>query len=264
MKWNTLQVGSIGASVVLFLILYFGFSKVSPKQQVLEKSRAVNMTTISVENLLQQAHSKLSDSEAASVLALEQTLSSSSASDKITTLKQLSGKWFELGHPAIAGHYAKLIAEEEKTPEAWGMGGTTFAIAAQRATEDEIRAFCSQQAIQCFESAISLNPNEVSNRINLALVYTDNPPAENPMKGVLMLRELNETTPGNPSVLVALAKLAIKTNQLDKARERLEEANGIQPNQPGIVCLLADVYAGLKEKALSDQFGKNCQALAEQ
>ena len=67
-----------------------------------------------------------------------------------------------------------------------------------------------------------------------------------------------------PALAAGNAVILKHASQTLKVGERLEEANGIQPNQPGIVCLLADVYAGLKEKALSDQFGKNCQALAEQ
>jgi cytochrome c-type biogenesis protein CcmH/NrfG len=119
-------------------------------------------------------------------------------------------------------------------------------------SDQKTRDFCSKRALKSFEMAISLAPDKVEPKINQALVFVDNPEKDNPMKGILMLRELQQKYPQNTSVLNQLATLAIKTNQIDKALERLEESYKIDPSNMNTICLLAEVYtlAGNDQKAV--------------
>jgi cytochrome c-type biogenesis protein CcmH/NrfG len=95
-----------------------------------------------------------------------------------------------------------------------------------------VKAFCNQRAVQAFENAISLNPDNASHRLNLALTYTEMPPEDNPMKGILLLRELQEQYPENTQVLNALGRLAIQTGQYARAVERLDAGAGRGCRQP--------------------------------
>ncbi|MBK8737205.1 MAG: tetratricopeptide repeat protein [Saprospiraceae bacterium] len=76
------------------------------------------------------------------------------------------------------------------------------------------------------------------------MVYVDKPLTDNPMKGILMLRDLNTKYPNNADVNIQLAKLAIRTGQFDKAVERLEKALALSPQTLSINCLLAEAYNG--------------------
>lgn len=257
-----LQLTVISSAILLFLILYLGCKTKPPKQQALEKSRVLVAESTDIRVLLSEAKSKLRPIESSEVLALEQQIAeSNSDSLKVELWKTLSGKWYSFRQPAIAGYYAQNIAESEGSEEAWSIAGTTYAICVQNHQEAKIRSYCSSRAIKAFENAISLNPDNIAHQVNLALSYAENPPQDNPMKGVLMLIELNKANPDNVLVLNNLGRLAIKTGQTDRAIQRLEKAASIEPDNRTTNCLLARVYeqSGQSEKA--QIFARKCESL---
>lgn len=257
-----LQYIVIASAISLFLILYFGCDTKPQEQAALEKTRALAAQSTDINNLLMEAKASIAAKEAANILALEQDLeATTSDSSKIEVLKQLSGQWYRLNHPAIAGSYAEEIAEISGTEEAWSIAGTTYSIGLQRSEAEKVRGFCTEKAIKAFENASSLNPTKVAHKTNLALVYTDNPPQDNPMKGILMLVDLNKQYPEDVSVLMNLGRLAIKTGQYDRAINRLEEVIRLDANN-NAACLLVEAYKGLGNTAKMQEFEQQCSAIS--
>lgn len=227
----------------LFFLLYFGFDTKPEKQQLLEKTRALQAESTDISVLLKNAKEALSSSQNGRIFLLEQELAALEAdSARVSQLKRISGAWFELGYPAIAGYYAQEIADIAGTEESWAIAGTTYTICVQQSTEAKVRDYCTGRAVRSFENAISINPDQLSHQVNLSLVYTENPPAENPMRGILMLRELNDAHPNNVLVMNTLARLAIKTGQFDRAIQRLETSLELEPENQNTICLLAAAY----------------------
>ncbi|MGB4840155.1 MAG: tetratricopeptide repeat protein [Saprospiraceae bacterium] len=254
------QIGAIAGAVVLFFVLYLGFDTIPPKQKDLEKSRSFNLESTGVTNLIQDAQKKLTQEQISITEALNLDLEKSAKDTlkRIQILKSLSGTWYEMGFPSIAGAYAEDLAFLEKTKEAWSMAGTTYAICVKSSEDAKVKDFCSKRAIKSFENAISIDPENVESRINLAICYVDNPDQGNPMKGILMLRELNSKYPENVSVLNQLGKLALQTNQTDKAIERLETAIKLDPKNQNTICLLASAYKNAGDITKSDEYQKKC------
>ena len=252
----------IAVFVGLFSLLYFGFDTKTPEQESLEKSRQLAAESASIEVLLKSAKESLSAPQSNDLLALEtqlETTASDSARAKI--LQQISGKWFEYGYPAIAGHYAERVAELIGTEEAWSITGTTFTLCVQREDDPRIKDYCTDHAVQAFESAISINPSNIAHKVNLALCYTENPPQDNPMRGILMLVELNKEFPDNVLVLNNLGRLAINTGQFDRALERLEKALSLEPENTTSICLLSRAYEGVGQIEKAQQFRQKCEQL---
>jgi predicted Zn-dependent protease len=223
------------------------------------------LETTGLESLIRAARANLSPSAIANLSDLESRLEKEPASsERVPILEQLAGEWYRAGQPAISGIYAKEIAEEQNTEEAWSITATTFNICLKKeGTDEKTRQFCASQAEQAYQAAISLNPEDADNRINLALSYTDYPPRDNPMKGILLLRELEQKYPENPRVYITLAQLAIKTNQLEKAVERFETARSLDPDNPEVICPLARVYESLGKQDEAAILGARCQELVK-
>ncbi|MCB0638409.1 MAG: hypothetical protein KDC54_17385 [Lewinella sp.] len=254
-----LQYGVIGGSVLLLLLLYLGCETTPPAQKRVERSRAATAQTTDINVLRAEAKESLNANALGNIQALEQRLSQAATDSlRIEALRELSRSWYQTGHPALAGYYAEELANISGTEEAWSITGTTFAICVQRATTDKVKAYCNEQAIRAFENAISLNPAEVAHRVNLAFTYTEMPPAGEPMKGVMMLRELQEAYPNSTLVLNSLARLAIQTGQWERATERLQQALAIEPDNQNTICLLAQAYAGLGDQAQAAAFAERC------
>lgn len=252
------QIIAVVSAVLLFVVLYFGCDTVSKENRKVaaQNARALVSTDISV--LLKDAGTKLDPSQRSVIDVLDAQAEAAQDSVKIDLLKQLSGKWYEFGQPSIAGFYAQTIAEEENTEETWSVAGTTYSICVQREKEQKVRDYCYQNAVQAFENAASLAPDNLQHKINLAVLYTDNPPPENPMTGILMLRELAEKYPENAAVFVNLGRLAIKTSQFDKAVERLSQALEIEPNNRQAICYLAQAYEAKGDRKSADVYRTRC------
>ncbi|WP_116107857.1 tetratricopeptide repeat protein [Lewinella sp. IMCC34191] len=252
-----------GIALLLVLVTYWGCPVRPPEMEAGFQRGPVQATGI--ESLIREAHADLSPAAAATISTLEARLEGQDDDSlRVDLLQQLAGEWYRAGQPAISGAYAARIAEIQNTEDAWAITATTFSLCLkQEGIDDKARQFCSAEAEAAYQAAISLNPDNAEHRINLALTYTDNPPPDNPMKGILMLRELEERYPDNPQVYITLAQLAIRTNQLGRAAERLEKANALQPGNPDVVCPLAKVYENLGRNEESGLLAQECGRLLQ-
>ena len=249
----------------LFALMYFGFDIKPESQKLVEKQRALQATATDASALMTQARGQLSADQVSALAAIEHELEAANDdAAKAALYKELSAKWFDYGKPAIAGHYAELIAEIENTEDAWSIAGTTFSICIQKEQEEKVKDYCTAKAIESLEKATSLNPENLQHRVNLALVYTENPPKDNPMKGILMLVDLNKKYPGNAMILTQLGRLAIKTGQYEKAVERLEAAVSAEPNNLNANCLLAQAFSALGNSEAANRFSQKCEQLSSQ
>jgi tetratricopeptide (TPR) repeat protein len=256
---NKKQIIILLGGILIFGVLYFGFDKVPPKQKALEKSGALNVESTSLTNLIKDALPQLDNQKKSVIEAMNLDLNASDADTlkKIEILKSLSGTWYEFGFPEISGIYAEDIAKMDKSAESWSITGTTFALCVKNNEKENVRDFCSKRAVKAFENAISIQPDVVEHRINLAICYVDNPLQDNPMQGILMLRDLSEKYPENVSVLNQLARLALQTNQIEKAIQRLESAIAIEPENKNTICLLATAYKSAGD-ARAQEFEEKC------
>lgn len=260
-----MQLVVTSASIVLLLLLYFAFDTKPKEQKALEKSRALAAESTNIDALLPNAKASLNTMQSSVILALEQELASvGSDSAKVDLLKQLASKWYEFGNPAISGGYAQQVAELTNSEEAWSITGTTFAIGLQTSQNEKVRSFCTSRAISAFENAISLNPQNITHRVNLAMTYAERPPQNEPMKGPMMLLELNQQHPDNVLILNSLARLAIKTGQYDRAKERLEQAYAQEPQNVTTICMLAQVYNALGNAEQASAFAQKCETASNQ
>lgn len=257
-----LQIGLIGATVIFFFLLYFGCETKPATQIEAEKERIQNADNADLYNLLENAKEQLGTEAYQEVFLLEQEIEQAILdSVRINRLKSLSSKWFQLQQPAIAGHYAQEVAKLEDSAESWAIAGTTFGLCVQRTRGGDVRQYCTDQALTSLEKAIELEPENISHQVNLALIFTENPPSDNPMKGILMLVELNKSQPDNVIVLNTLGRLAIKTGQFDRAKERLERAHNLEPENRNTVCLLAQVYDATGDNGKATTFANQCEQL---
>ena len=246
-------------ALALFLGLYFGFDTKTGKQKTTEQSRALTAESTSFESLLSDAKTHLDATQVAKVAELEQKVQGAASGEvRAALLKQLSGIWYQLGQFPVAGGFAEQVAEIENADTSWSVAGATFYNGLAMSQDPIIRSYCADHAVKAFESAASLNPQKVDYRVNLALVYAENPPPDNPMKAVLLLRDLESKHPESAAVYNALGRLAIKTGQWDRAVARLEKAWSLDNKNPNTPCLLAKAYEGVGNSAKANEFAGIC------
>ncbi len=254
------QIWSVAGACLLFLVLFFGFSTKPNKQKIIEQSRKINLESTSLDLLLEDAHKNLTQDQSDHLAELDQSFNKAADdASKAVILKQLSGWWYQAKNLPVAASYAELVAISEKSDTAWSVAGASFYEALTLEKDAEKRKYCADHAVKAFESAISIQPQKVEHRVNLALIYAENPPPENPMKAVLMLKDLEVQNPAEPSVYNALGRLAIKTGQWDKAIARLEKAWSLDKRNPNTPCLLSKAYEGAGNSDKASEYATLCR-----
>jgi tetratricopeptide (TPR) repeat protein len=252
------EYAAIVISALFFLLIYFGFDNKPESHKVIEQSRSVTFEVTGIENILREAKQALPGDTVMIIRELEVAVAGSDGGERLEYLKGLSSIWYQIGNYAIAGFYAGQVAEEEDSGLAWSIAGTTYARGITDASSQKVADFCFSKAIASFENAISLEPSNVAHQMNLALCYVEKPPADNPMRGIQMLLDLNAKHPENVPVLTNLARLAIETGQYDRALERLLKAWELDPENRSVACALAQVYEGLGDDEKSNNYYQIC------
>lgn len=251
---------TIGVFSLLFLVLYFGFDTKPKDIKLAEKSRANLIESTNIQNLLQIARGELRADEMGVFDAMFMRLEmAQSDSTKIQEYKNLSSTWYQKSYYGIAGHYAEEIAKIADDEISWSIAGTTYAKGITEGKSDKEKEFCSVRSRQAFEKAISINPENLNHKVNLAVTYAEMPVAENPMKGVMMLLDMNKKNPENTSVMFQLARFGFQTGQYEKAAERLENLLALEPESKRAICLIADVYGALGNKTKAELYGQKCE-----
>ena len=256
------HVFTILSFLALLVLLQFGF-KTKPDRLIQEeKTRSLNLQVTSIDILRDEARQNLGSAERSFIQILETRLDNASDTlERIEILKELSRNWYEAESFSVAGAYAEEIAILNEEPGAWGIAGTTYAYGIERSDQEKERTFCLNKSIECLENAISLDPGNVEYQLNRAILLTEHPPGDNPMKGILLLRELNKNFPKNVPVMNNLARFALQTNQVDRALTRLLEAESLEPNNRTTNCLLAQTYQALEDQEKTAIYQDRCNRL---
>jgi tetratricopeptide (TPR) repeat protein len=251
----------IGSAVVFFVILYFGCDTKSKFQKTIADSSHKSMSATDPQTLLAAARKNLSPAQLAEIQPLDAALQSPNPipAQQIEALKKVSGAYHRFGQEAAAAHFAEQVAELDKSEAAWSVAGANYFLAIRTVQDKAIRDFCTQHAVAAFQNAASLNPTHLEHKINLALCYTENPLPDDPMKGILLLRELDTAHPDNTAINVQLARLAIKTGQFERAIGRLEKVLAREPNSKQANCLAVEAYTGAGNAAKAAIATQKCK-----
>lgn len=243
-------------TVTLAFVLWLGFEKKTPEQKNKIAQREMVKEVLNIDNLIRERKQELSREELTAVNILEGLAIDSTKKGEI---KELSGKWFALGYPEIAGHYAKRIAELEKTDEAWSIAATTYVYGVRKYEDVNLHTYCKENAERAFENAISLNPDVIAHAVNLAVLRSEFPDPQNPMMGVQMLLDLNKKHPENITVLLTLARFGMQTGQYDRVIERANKVLDQDPDNASAKCFLAKAYQATGQEDLAVEYAEFCK-----
>ncbi len=173
--------------------------------------------------------------------------------------KDVAEFWEKEKNLIMAAYYYKKAAFLENTEKSVTFAGNLYQALLQKTEEPSTRKWLAIEAIECFNKALKINPNNTDTKIALATCYTEG--TGETMKGVSLLREVTKTDSNNISANIILGKLAIQSGQFDKAKKRLELVLSIKPDNTEAMYFLAEAYkgSGNKEKAIS--LFEQCKAL---
>jgi len=248
------QVFVVIIALVLLGLLYFVTPRSNNELKPASSNSAENQT-VTNKSIIDDAKTSLSAEFKISLLSIENQLSrSKNTTDSLMYTRKLARFWADSANrltPYLYYTYsAALLENSEKS--------LTFA--AQQLIDNLITPdappallpWMAGNAKVLLEKALEINPNNDSAIINLGACYLFGNISDNPMQGILKVKQVVDKNPQNAYGQFILALGGKKSGQYDKAIERLLIVVSLQPSNLEAMVHLAECYelANQKEDAI--------------
>lgn len=245
-----------GGVLVLFVLVFFsGCSSENNKSVTNTNSDAGSAPAsrvITTDTLLAQARKTLTTTQLAYITPLEARVAAGGVKEEqMTAYRQLAHFWGDSVHVHVLElYYHAQVAKLENSEKS-----ITFAA---RLLLDELMAEEESPAIQqwlglqtkaLFEEALKLNPSNDSLTVGLGACYMFGNISDNPMEGILKVREVAQKNPDNLYAQMILGLGGMKSGQFDKAIERFTTIVNKQPENLEALFHLAEAYERKGDKA---------------
>ncbi|GGM76145.1 hypothetical protein GCM10010967_04650 [Dyadobacter beijingensis] len=165
--------------------------------------------------------------------------------DKAVAGVKLSDEFAKLQKFDSAAFYAEKVALLNPAVENLMRAGDRYYEAYGFAVDEQKAKNLGSKTREYYQKAIDQNPGLLTAKANMAMTYVN---TENPMQGILMLREVIDADPTNELALFNLGILSMRSNQYSKAADRFRQ---ILTNNPANT--KAKFYLGLSLVELGDK-----------
>jgi tetratricopeptide (TPR) repeat protein len=143
-----------------------------------------------------------------------------------------------------AGFYAEKWASQQPSEANYFKAGGLY-YEAYTFADGTKAAQMGEKTRQMYGKVLEINPNNAVAKSNMAMTYTS---TAEPMKGIMLLREVIGQDPNNELALYNLGQLSMRSNQFDKAVVRFRQILNNNPNNEQAQLLLGVSLAELDKK----------------
>jgi tetratricopeptide (TPR) repeat protein len=152
--------------------------------------------------------------------------------------------------PEVAAIYFEKKAEKEKTETNYLNAAYRYFDGFKMAKDSLTLSHFVARSIDNYQKVLEINPNNLNAKTDLGICYTEG--TAEPMKGIMLLREVITANPKHENAQLNLGFLSVKSGQYDKAQERFDKVLEINPARLDVYIFKAQTYfqSGNKEKAI--------------
>ena len=122
---------------------------------------------------------------------------------------------------------------------------------------DQLKRWKALQAKDLFERALRINDKNDSTTVGLGACYIFGNIADNPMEGILKVRQVVEKDSTNIFAQMVLGHGSFISGQYDKAIDRFGKVLGLQPGNLEAILMIAEVYERKADKASAIRWYSN-------
>lgn len=247
MKSHNLRYLFIGLSVLLVIGLYNAPSQINnkpvPKKEPAEKEQGLSM-----ESLVETGKQSLKDEQKGYISMLEQKYSMDSTQTFL--LDSLGKAWDEAQIPALSAWYFEKKANRLPSEENYLAAAYRYFDAFKIAGDNTLKTQLVNKAISSYKKVLEFNPANLNAKTDLGVCYAEG--SNEPMKGIMMLREVVQEDPKHEMAQLNLGFLSVKSGQFDKAIDRFKTVMKNNSKRTDVMYFLGHTYyeAGNKDSAM--------------
>lgn len=139
----------------------------------------------------------------------------------------IANTFIEVGLYDSAAYYREVVAQQNPTATNLMLAGDVNYDAYTLALNEERKKKYISAARDWYTKSEKADPKNLDAKAKLGLTFVD---SDNPMQGILMLRDVIKANPKHELATYNLGMFAMQTKQWDKAVERFQALTGINPN----------------------------------
>lgn len=171
----------------------------------------------SFETYFSDLNSQLDSLQLATVNNLEKKLQQNPDTNDYQAIAKI---YDALRQPAASAFYYEKRAALIKSERSYLEAAYRYFDAFKAAGDTGMRAVMINHAIENYKMVVKLNPGNLDAKCDLGVLYTES--GDNPMQGIMLLREVVKENPHHENAQFNLGLLSIKSGQYDKALERFD------------------------------------------
>jgi tetratricopeptide (TPR) repeat protein len=237
------QIAVLAGATLLFCIIYF-FGKTVPPKKAGAQPTAARDSLFNVDRVLEASRLQLSGEQRARLTLMEN--SAERAGDdlkKAETYRKIADFYRDSAHLLVPfAYYTGQAAKLENSEKSLTFAARFFLESARKQDDEGLKKWMANESKQLFEKALVLDPDDDSLKVGLGSCYIFGNIADNPMQGIMMIREVAERDPSNMYAQYMLGVGGLISGQLDRAIERLTVVASKQPDNVEVKLMLAEAY----------------------
>lgn len=256
---------SLAAAASLIALLYWGVNTVPPAKSVANHpSRGTvlpvngmpgtpaGLAPASLDSINTASKKGLPAHASQELAALETRISAiHDSGSMIPVFEEMAVIWKEHKQFPMYAYTRARAAHLAHSEKNLNFAGQFFLDLMHRDSTPSVQLWEAQQAINCFNEALDLNPENDTTKLSLASGYIEG--TGETMKGVQILRGITARKPDDIPANLMLGRLSIQSGQYDKAVQRYETVLKQDPVNREALYFLAEAWKrkGDKEKAIA-------------
>ncbi|HUQ67395.1 MAG TPA: tetratricopeptide repeat protein [Flavitalea sp.] len=236
------QLFLLAGAALLFCAIYFLGKTTPPKKTTAATSLADS--AYNIQKVLEASRSQLSGDQRSRLAQLENSVVRGNVREqKAEVFRQIASFYRDSAHLLLPyAYYTGEAAKLENSEKSLTFAARFFLENARKQDDEGLKKWMANESKQLFEKALVLDPGDDSLKVGLGSCYIFGNIADNPMQGVMMIREVAERDPSNMYAQFMLGVGGLMSGQLDRAIDRLTLVASKQPDNVELKLMLAEAY----------------------
>ena len=258
------QLILLSGGLVLLVLLYF-FGNTTPPTNL--KANTTKDTaegaTATITSVLEAAKKKLTPSQSETIAQLENSVVRGNVKEQqIHVYTQMALYWQDtLQRPDIGAYYLGESAKLENSEKSLSFAARLLLNQLMAETDPAMMNWLATNAKALFEKVLQINPGNDSAKVELGACYIFGNISSSPMEGISKIKEVADKDANNMYAQLMLGLGDIRSQQYDKAIERLGIVAEKEPGNLQALFNLAETYERKGDKQNAIKWYKRVESM---
>jgi len=258
------QLILLSGGLVLLVLLYF-FGNTTPPTNLkanITKDTAEGATA-TITSVLEAAKKKLTPSQSETIAQLENSVVRGNVKEQqIHVYTQMALYWQDtLQRPDIGAYYLGESAKLENSEKSLSFAARLLLNQLMAETDPAMMNWLATNAKALFEKVLQINPGNDSAKVELGACYIFGNISSSPMEGISKIKEVADKDANNMYAQLMLGLGDIRSQQYDKAIERLGIVAEKEPGNLQALFNLAETYERKGDKQNAIKWYKRVESM---